>query len=221
MRPKAIVSWSSGKDSAFALHLARAAGVFDIVALLTTLTEDYGRVSMHGVREELLDLQAEALGLPCFKVKIPAPCPPEVYASAMQAAMDKWRRDGVTHVIFGDLFLEGIREYRERQLQRVGMHAHFPLWGKDTHTLARDMIAQGLEATLSCIDPRALHESFAGRKFDAALLDALPETVDPCGENGEFHTLVTAGPMFERKIDVRLGPVVEREGFVFADLTPA
>jgi uncharacterized protein (TIGR00290 family) len=221
MRPKAIVSWSSGKDSALALHIARLGADLEVVGVLTTVTSAFGRVSMHGVREALLDRQAEALGLPCFKVPIPAPCSNELYEQAMGRVLADVQRLGVTAVVFGDLFLQDLREYREARLAEVGLRAVFPLWGRDTAALAREMVAVGLRATLTCVDPRKVDRSFAGRAFDAALLDALPSGVDPCGENGEFHTFAWAGPMFSRAIPVAVGEVVEREGFVFADLLPA
>jgi len=217
-KPKAIVSWSSGKDSAFALQAVRDSGSFEIAGLLTTLTRDFERVSMHGVREQILDRQAAALGLPCIKVLIPSPCPNEVYEERMRTAMNELRNDGVTHVIFGDLFLEDLRRYREQRLAEVGVQGVFPLWRRDTRELANEMIASGVRAHLACIDPRRLDRSFAGRVYDAQLLADLPPDVDPCGENGEFHTVVTAGPMFAAPIDVERGEVVERDGFVFADV---
>ena len=220
-RKRALVAWSSGKDSAYALHLARQDGTLEVVGLLTTVTDAYDRVAMHGVREALLDAQAAAVGLPLVKVRIPSPCPNEVYEREMGKAMADALAQGIDHVVFGDLFLADIRAYREAQLAKVGMTPVFPLWLRDTAALARAMIASGVEATLTCVDPKQLDRGFAGRKFDGALLDALPEAVDPCGENGEFHTLVTAGPMFSRPIAVKPGDVVERDGFVFADVLPA
>jgi uncharacterized protein (TIGR00290 family) len=220
-RPKAIMSWSSGKDSAFALHEARRSGELEVVGLLTTVTASFGRVSMHGVREALLDRQAESLGLPCWKVPIPSPCPNEVYEAEMARVLAEVAGLGVDRVVFGDLFLEDLRRYRETKLAEIGMSAVFPLWMRDTAALAREMIASGLHATLTCIDPEKLDRSFAGRAFDAELLAALPSRVDPCGENGEFHTFASAGPMFATPIDVEVGEVVERGGFVFADLLEA
>ena len=220
-RKRALVAWSSGKDSAYALHLARQDPGLDVVGLLTTVTDAYERVAMHGVREALLDAQAASVGLPLVKVRIPSPCPNQVYERAMGDAMAQALAQGVDHVVFGDLFLADIRAYREKQLARIGMTPLFPLWLRDTGTLAREMIADGLSAVLTCVDPKQLDRSFAGRRFDGALLDALPSSVDPCGENGEFHTLVTAGPMFARPLRVRTGEVVERDGFVFADVLPA
>jgi len=220
-RKRALVAWSSGKDSAYALHLARRDEALDVVGLLTTITDAYERVAMHGVREALLDAQAAAVALPLVKVRIPSPCPNEVYERAMGEAMAAAMAQGIDHVVFGDLFLADIRAYREAQLARIGMTPVFPLWLRDTAALAREMIDEGIEAVLTCVDPRQLDRSFAGRRFDGALLAALPASVDPCGENGEFHTLVTAGPMFARPIRVRTGAVVERDGFVFADVLPA
>jgi uncharacterized protein (TIGR00290 family) len=218
VKPRALVAWSSGKDSAFALQAARASGKLDVVGLLTTLTEDYGRVSMHGVREEILDRQAEAAGLPCRKVRIPAGCVNADYERAMEAAIETARRDGVTRVVFGDLFLEDVRAYRERMLFGSGIEPVFPLWGLDTATLAREMVDSGLRATVVCVDPRRLEASFAGRQFTSRFLSELPRGVDPCGENGEFHTCVTDGPMFREPVRVIAGETVQREGFVFADL---
>lgn len=218
MKPKALIAWSSGKDSAWALHEVRSRGGCEVVGALTTVTENFGRVSMHGVREELLRAQCAAAGLPLSAVPIPYPCPNEIYEARMASALAEAKRKGVTHVIFGDLFLEEIRAYREEKLAGAGIAPLFPLWGRPTAALARGMIAGGLQAYVACIDPKVLPKSFAGRKFDAAFLDALPAGIDPCAERGEFHTCVVAGPMFGREIKVEAGEVVERDGFVFADL---
>jgi len=217
-RPKAWLSWSSGKDSAWALETVRRNYNMDIVALLTTVTEGYERVSMHAVREEILDAQARRTGLPCVKVRIPQRCVNEDYEEAMALALGQAREQGVAKIIFGDLFLEDVRRYREERLAGTGLEPVFPLWGQATARLAREMIAAGVSATVVCVDPRRLDPSFAGRLFDEQFLENLPRGVDPCGENGEFHTCVTAGPMLDRPLSVRRGPVVEREGFVFADL---
>jgi uncharacterized protein (TIGR00290 family) len=190
----------------------------DIVGLLTTVTGPFDRVSMHGVRSEVLEAQAKALGLPVHSVPIPYPCPNEVYEREMARALATLASEGVSQVIFGDLFLQEVRSYREEKMAATGLVPLFPLWGRDTRRLAEEMVAAGLEATIVCLDPRQLPARFAGRKFDARLLSELPPEVDPCGERGEFHTCVTAGPMFDRPLDVRPGPVVERDGFVFADL---
>lgn len=219
-RPKAVVSWSSGKDSAFALGEILRTKELDVVGLLTTVTKTYARVSMHGVRERLLELQADACGLPLQKVEIPSPCPNEVYEQAMAKAIASMRTEGVTHLVFGDLFLQDIRDYRESRLAPTGMKPVFPLWGRDTTNLARDMIQSGLEARVVCLDPRKLSKDFAGRPFDLRFLRDLPPSVDPCGENGEFHTFVSAGSMFSHPIPVVVGSTVEREGFVFTDLLP-
>ena len=218
MVPRAYISWSSGKDSAFALYEMQRSGQVEIAGVLTTLNEVYDRVAMHGVRHSLLERQIEALGLPALKVLLPSPCSNEVYETRMARAFAQLRDQGVTHIVFGDLFLEDIRAYRERQLAAAGMTGIFPLWRRPTAELARAMIASGLVAHLVCIDPRRLGRQLAGRRFDAALLAELPADVDPCGENGEFHTVVTAGPMFSAPIRVELGAVVERDGFVFADV---
>ena len=221
MRPKAFVSWSSGKDSAFALYEARRNGEVDVVGLLTTVNEVHHRVAMHGTRESLLDHQIAATSLPCLKVPLPSPCSNEIYEARMAEACAHIAAQGVRHIVFGDLFLEDIRAYRETRLKAVGMEAVFPLWKRDTRVLAREMIDSGLVAHLVCIDPRQLDRKFAGRRFDATLLTELPPTVDPCGENGEFHTAVSAGPMFTRPISVEPREVVERDGFVFADVIPS
>jgi uncharacterized protein (TIGR00290 family) len=218
---KAWLSWSSGKDSAFALHEVRRAGELEVVGLLTTVTTAFARVAMHGVRDQLLDRQAAAAGLPCHKVGIPSPCSNADYEQRLTAALELAIADGVTHIIFGDLFLADIRAYRERMLAPLGLTPVFPLWQRDTRPLAHAMVDAGLRAHLTCIDPRRLDRRFAGRVFDHNLLAELPADVDPCGENGEFHTFVFAGPMFAQPIAVATGEVVERDGFVFADLLPA
>ena len=217
-RPKAWMSWSTGKDSAWALHVTRERGEVEIVALLTTVNAAYARVAMHAVREALLDAQAEALGLPLVKVPIPSPCPNAVYEKAMAEAVERARREGITHMVFGDLFLEDIRKYREEKLAATGITPLSPIWGRDTATLAREMVGAGLRAYLTCVDPKRLDRTFAGREFNAHLLAELPPGVDPCGENGEFHTYACDGPMFAKPIAVAPGEVVERDGFVFADL---
>jgi len=219
--PKAFISWSSGKDCAFALLEARRLGLAEIVGVLTTVNEVHDRVSMHGVRTALLDRQVAALGLPCLKVPLPSPCPNEVYEARMAAAIERIRAEGVRHVVFGDLFLADVRAYREAKLVGAGMAGIYPLWRRDTHALAREMLARGFVAHLVSVDPRQLDRGFAGRAFDRDLLAALPPGVDPCGENGEFHTFVSAGPMFSAPIAVAVGQVVEREGFIFADVVPA
>jgi uncharacterized protein (TIGR00290 family) len=218
MTPKALIAWSSGKDSAFSLHEVRRAGDYDIVGALTTVTETFARVSMHGVRREILDAQLDAAGLPATIVPIPYPCPNEVYEARMEAALAEAKRNGVTHIVFGDLFLEDVRAYREEKLAGTGITPVFPLWGRPTDALAREMIAAGVETYLSTVDLKKLPASFAGRRFDAALLADFSPDIDPCGERGEFHSCVTAGPMFSRRIAVTVGERVERDGFAYADL---
>jgi len=219
-RAKALIAWSSGKDSAWALHEMRRAGGYDIVGAITTVTDSFARVSMHGVREQLLQAQLAAAGLEPIVVRIPYPCPNEVYEREMAAAVAAAKARGVTHMIFGDLFLQDIRAYREKQLAGTGMTPLFPLWLKPTAQLAREMIAAGVEAHLSTVDLKKMPAAFAGRRFDAALLGDLPPGADPCGENGEFHSFVSAGPMLKGKIAVTVGETVERDGFAFADLLP-
>jgi uncharacterized protein (TIGR00290 family) len=217
-RLRALVSWSSGKDGAWALHALNLAKQIEPAGLLTTVTAAHGRVSMHGVREELLVRQAEEVGLPLRVVSIPSPCPNDLYEEAFLAELARARRVGITHVVFGDLFLEDVRAYRERMLERAGLTGVFPLWQRETRALATEMLAGGLRAILVCVDPEKMPASFAGRDFDSKLLGELPAGVDPCGERGEFHTFARAGPMFRREIEVARGEVVQRDGFVFADL---
>lgn len=220
VRPKALIAWSSGKDSAWALHLTRLAGDFDVVGALTTVTDTFARVSMHGVREQVLLAQLDAAGLEPVIVRIPYPCPNDIYEREMAKAVAAAKARGITHIIFGDLFLEDIRAYRVAKLAGSGIEPVFPLWLKPTGQLARDMIAGGLETYLSTVDLKKLPTAFAGRKFDKTLLADFPRGIDPCGENGEFHSCVVAGPMFSRRIPVRVGETVERDGFAFADLLP-
>jgi uncharacterized protein (TIGR00290 family) len=217
---KAIVSWSSGKDSAWLVHVLRERADVEIGALLTTVNASAGRVAMHAVRTELLLAQAEAIGVPLWQVPIPSPCPNGVYERAMEGAVRRAVASGFTHIAFGDLFLEDVRRYREERLAGSGLTPLFPLFGLDTTALARRMVENGLRARVTCVDPRSLDARFAGREFDAALLDELPAAVDPCGERGEFHTFAWDGPMFAQPIRVEGGAIVERDGFVFADLIP-
>jgi uncharacterized protein (TIGR00290 family) len=219
-RPKALIAWSSGKDSAWALHEVRRAGEYEVVGALTTITDTFARVSIHGVREELLLAQLAAAGLPPTIVSIPYPCPNEVYEARMAAATTQAKSTGVTHIIFGDLFLQDVRAYREAKLAGSGITPVFPLWGRPTAALAREMIDAGVEAYLVCVDRKRLAANFAGRRFDPSLLDALPPDVDPCGENGEFHSFVAAGPMLNGRVAVHLSETVERDGFAYADLVP-
>jgi uncharacterized protein (TIGR00290 family) len=220
MRPRVLVSWSSGKDSAWMLHTLQRRDDIQLAGLLTTVNEAFGRVAMHAVRRELLAAQADAAGLPLVEIPLPWPCSNEEYERRMSAAVAAARADGVTHVAFGDLFLEDVRAYRERQMAGTGLTPLFPIWGLDTAHLAREMIASGLRARLTTIDPRVLPASFAGRDFDESLLADLPPGVDPCGERGEFHSFCHDGPMFRHAIPIEPGEVVERDGFVFADLLP-
>ncbi len=220
-RARVLLSWSSGKDSAWALHHLRRRADVEVVGLLTTVNRVHDRVAMHAVRTELLRAQAAAAGLPLWEVAIPSPCSNAEYEAAMDEAMARARGDGIRTVAFGDLFLEDIRAYREEKLRAASMTPLFPLWGLPTPALARDMIAGGLRARLTCVDPRHLDASFAGREFDASLLADLPAGVDPCGERGEFHTFAFDGPMFRAPVRVAAGEVVHRDGFVFADLLPA
>jgi uncharacterized protein (TIGR00290 family) len=217
-RPKALIAWSSGKDSAWALHEIRKDGAYEIVGALTTVTDGFARVSMHGVREDLLRAQLEAVRLKSSVVRIPYPCPNDLYEQRMSAVLAQAKSEGITHVVFGDLFLADIRSYREARLSAVGMTAVFPLWQRPTSQLARDMISAGVEAHLATIDLARLPRSFAGRRFDGALLSELPPDVDPCGENGEFHSFVAAGPMFTRPVEVVPGETVVRDGFAYTDL---
>lgn len=219
-RPRTWLCWSSGKDSAWALHVLRTKGDFDVVGLLTTVTEPFDRVSMHGVRRSLLRAQARAAGLPLLEVDIPSPCTNQQYQQAMGRAIEQASRQQVTHMAFGDLFLDDVRAYREQQLAGTGIQPVFPLWGLPTAPLAREMIAAGLVAYVTCADPSKVPESIAGRLFDQRLLDELPPEVDPCAENGEFHTFAAAGPMFRYPMQVRVAAIVPRDGFVFADLVP-
>jgi uncharacterized protein (TIGR00290 family) len=215
---KALIAWSGGKDAAWALHLARQDGL-EVAGLLTTTAED--RVAMHEVRGALIEAQAAAAGLPLWTVPLPWPCPNAQYESAMRAALQRARKDGIDAAVFGDLFLRDIRAYRESLLAGTGVRPVFPLWGKDTAALAAEMIAGGLRASLVCVDLARLPGRFAGREFDPALLADLPAGCDPCGENGEFHTFAWAGPMFAAPVPVTRGQVEERGGFAFADLLPA
>ena len=201
-----------------ALYRILNAEDYEIVCLLTTITDRFHRVSMHGVREELLDTQAESLGYRLEKVMIPYPCPNQVYEEKMANVLSVWKAKGVRHVIFGDLFLGDIRKYREEKLAQIGMIPVFPLWMSDTNQLAWEMLKTGFRAVITCVDPRKLSPAFAGRFFDESFLRSIPPQVDPCGENGEFHTFVYDGPVFKRPISVRVGEIVTRDGFVFADL---
>jgi uncharacterized protein (TIGR00290 family) len=217
-KPKALISWSSGKDSAFALHEVRQAGELDVVGAVTTVTETFGRVSIHGVRQEILLAQLQAASLPPQIVPIPYPCPNDIYEARMGEAVARAVKDGITHMIFGDLYLADIRAYREQKLAGTGITPVFPLWEKPTRELAQAMIASRFEAYLATVDLKKLPAEFAGRKFDDKLLADLPDSVDACGENGEFHTCVVAGPMFSHALAVTTGARVERDGYAYCDL---
>jgi uncharacterized protein (TIGR00290 family) len=215
---KILLSWSSGKDSAWTLHVLRRDGIGEVAGLLTSVNETAGRVSMHGVRKDILRAQADAAGLPLMTIPLPWPCSNEIYEARLRTAVDCAVAEGFTHVAFGDLFLEDVRKYREDRLAGTGLTPIFPLWSLPTPQLARDMIAGGLHARLTCVDPRVMPRDFVGAEFDERLLAALPASVDPCGERGEFHSCVTAGPMFSKALNVEAGEIVERDGFVFGDL---
>lgn len=219
LKPRALVSWSSGKDSAFALHVLRQAGELDVVGLFTTMNRLHDRVAMHAVRRELVRAQAARTGLPLWEVEIPSPCSNEEYESAMRGLVERALAAGVAVVAFGDLFLRDIRDYREARMKDTGLRPVFPLWGIPTAELAERMLSAGMAAVLTCVDPKKLPAELVGRQWDAQLLRELPADVDPCGENGEFHTFVTHGPMLDRGLDVVLGTRVERDGFAFIDLT--
>jgi uncharacterized protein (TIGR00290 family) len=216
-----LLSWSSGKDSAWALHLLRQNGEFEIAGLLTTFNQQFNRVAMHGVRRVLVEQQAASAEIPLWAVPLPWPCSNAEYEEIMARTCAKAVANGIRAIAFGDLFLEDIRAYRERQLNGTGLEPIFPVWGLPTTALAREMISQGLRARLSCVDPKKLGARFAGREFDERLLDELPEGIDPCGERGEFHSFAYDGPMFRRPFEIATGEVVVRDGFAFADLLPA
>ncbi|WP_413718555.1 ATP-binding protein [Silicimonas sp. MF1-12-2] len=216
----ACLSWSSGKDCAFALYRARQAEEIEVTRLLTTVNAEFRRVAMHGVRVEILRRQADAVGLPLVEVPLPWPCSNEDYERLMAEATEALKAEGIKHMVFGDLFLEDIRNYRDTRLASVGMETAYPLWKEPTDRLAREMMEAGVEARVATVDLSKLDASFAGRPWDASFLADLPESVDPCGENGEFHTCVLDGPAFREKIEVETGETVIRDGFAYADLIP-
>ena len=217
---KVLLSWSSGKDSAWTLHLLRQDPNVEVVGLLTTINAHFDRVAMHGTRHGLLKLQAAAAGLPLWEIPLPWPCSNEVYEQAMAGACTRATHAGISAFAFGDLFLEDIRKYREDRLRGTGLDALFPIWGRDTRKLVCEMIDGGLRARIVCVDPSKMPAEFAGRDLDRELLRLLPDNVDPCGENGEFHTFTYAGPMFREAIPIQSGECVTRDGFVFADVLP-
>lgn len=218
MRSKALLSWSSGKDSAWTLHVLRQRGEVEVVGLLTTINTYFQRVAMHGTRSELLKAQAAAAHLPLWEVPLPWPCSNEVYEQAMAAACASAVRQGISGIAFGDLFLEDVRRYREDRLLGTGLDPIFPVWGRDTRELVSEMIDAGLRARIVCVDPSKLPANFAGRDLDHELVRRFPATVDPCGENGEFHTFAYAGPMFHEPLSIESGEIVTREGFVYSDV---
>lgn len=220
MKRKALMSWSSGKDSAFALHKIHQNPEIDVAGLFCTVNNAFDRVAMHGVRVELLQKQAESIGLPLEIIEIPYPCSDAEYEERMGRFVENAKKADIEYFVFGDLFLEDIRKYREEKLKGSGIKPLFPIWGMPTEKAAREMMASGLKALITCIDPKQIPKENIGRQFDEAFLDALPETVDPCGENGEFHTFVYDGPMFKAKIEFSAGDIVCRDDFVFADVLP-
>ena len=218
---RALLSWSGGKDSALALHRVLGDATYHVDGLLTTVTDEFERISMHGVRTTLLDAQARALGLPLRVARIPRACTNDVYETVSRAALSRYADEGGEEVIFGDLFLADVRAYREALLAPLPLAPAFPLWGEDTRALAQRFVALGFRAVLACVDPRQIDAAFCGRDFDERLLDELPPSADPCGENGEFHTFVYDGPIFRAPVSIARGDVVERDGFAFCDLLPA
>ncbi|NKQ35109.1 MAG: diphthine--ammonia ligase [Chloroflexi bacterium] len=210
MKPKAVINWSGGKDSALALWAVWQAGAVEVVALLTTVNEAYGRIAMHGVREDLLEAQAEALGLPLIKAYLPEQCPMDEYDAIMRRHLEELRGQGVTHAVFGDIFLEDLRRYREERLAEAGLTAVFPLWQIPTAELARRFVADGFRAYTVCVNEKLLGRPFVGREMDTAFFASLPANVDPCGENGEYHSFVYDGPIFHHPIPCRLGEIVQR-----------
>jgi len=221
MPKKTLLSWSSGKDSAWTLYQLQQDDDIELVGLVTTVNETHQRVAMHAVRVELLKQQAQAAGLPLHIINIPHPCTNEIYNQAMNGFFDSIKGKGITHMAFGDLYLEDVRQYRIDNLKNTGLQPLFPLWLKPTKQLAQEMLAGGLKTHITCVNPKQLPASFAGREFNQAFLNDLPDDVDPCGENGEFHSFAHAGPMFKQPINIIAGDVVERDGFVFADLKPS
>jgi uncharacterized protein (TIGR00290 family) len=217
---KTLLSWSSGKDSSWALHTLRQDPEIDLVGLFTVVNESFDRVSMHATRMDLLLHQAEAASLPLQVINIPHPCSNEECTAIMRTFCEGAAADRIEHMAFGDLYLRDIRKYRETQLRDTGINPIFPIWNIPTDILAEEMLASGVEAYISCVDPQKVPADMAGRRWSRELLDELPENVDPCGENGEFHTVVVAGPMLNRRIAVHIGETVEREGFVFTDIIP-
>lgn len=220
MKGKALMSWSSGKDSAWALHKLQQNPEIDLVGLFCTVNKEFDRVAMHGVRVELLQKQAKSIGLPLEIIEIPHPCSNAEYEKIMGQFVERAKNDNIEYFAFGDLFLEDVRNYREQMLKGSGISPIFPVWGIPTDKLSREMIGGGLRTVITCIDPKQTPKEFVGKEFDKSFLDSLPETIDPCGENGEFHSFVFDGPMFREKIEIFVGDIVHRDDFVFADVLP-
>ena len=220
MKKKVLMSWSSGKDSAWALYKLQQDPTVEIIGLFSTVNSEFDRVAMHGVRVELLKRQAESIGLPIELIEIPYPCSNEEYEKVMSAFVEQAKAKDIECFAFGDLYLEDIRQYRVDKLQNTGIDPIFPVWGIPTETLSKDMIASGLRTIITCIDPRKISKEFAGREYSKDFISDLPDGVDPCGENGEFHSFVFDGPMFSKSIDIKVGEVVQRDGFIFADVRP-
>ncbi|MCK5001857.1 MAG: adenine nucleotide alpha hydrolase [Gammaproteobacteria bacterium] len=218
MKRKTLMSWSSGKDSAWALYQLQKNPEIDLVGLFCTVNKEFDRVAMHGVRVELLQKQADSIGLPLEIIEIPYPCSNIEYEEIMGDFVEKAKQDKVEHFAFGDLFLEDIRNYREEKLKNSGIKAIFPIWGIPTNELSREMINSGLRTVITCIDPRQTPKEFTGKEFNDSFLDSLPETIDPCGENGEFHSFVFDGPMFKEEINIVVGDIIHRDNFIFADI---
>lgn len=218
MKKPIWLSWSSGKDSAYSFYELSRGSEYEITGLVTTVTKTFDRVSMHGTRRDILHWQADTLGVPLYEVEIPAPCTNAIYESTMSELITKAKAAGVAHMAFGDLFLEDVKAYRERMLQDTGITPVFPLWARDTRRLSQAIVDDGFRATITCVDPKQLAPHFVGRLYDHQFLADLPPSVDPCGENGEFHSVVTAGPIFNESLSVRNGDIVRRDGFVFADV---
>jgi len=217
-RKRILLSWSSGKDSAWALHTLRQRSDVDVSGLLTTINERFDRVAMHAVRTDLLRRQAESVGLPLRLLGLPFPCGNDIYEERLRAAIGAAQAEGIEGIAFGDLFLADVRQYRERMMEGMGVAPLFPLWGRPTADLAREMTTGGLRAQITCVDPRCMPAEMAGREYDSHFLKALPAGVDPCGENGEFHSFAFGGPMFKRPVEFSIGETVERDGFIFTDL---
>ena len=220
MQRRALMSWSSGKDSAWALYKLQQNPEIDLAGLFCTVNKEFGRVAMHGVRVELIQKQAKSIGLPLEIIEIPYPCSNAEYEKIMDRFVERAKDDNIEYFVFGDLFLEDVRNYREEKLNGSGIKPVFPVWGIPTDRLAREMIGGGLRALITCIDPKKTPKEFIGREFDEELLDSLPETIDPCGENGEFHSFVFDGPMFKEQIEIFPGQIVHRDDFVFIDILP-